>query len=109
MPTLKEPPHRTQRTRMHTHQNTVFLLINLRHSLPRRRSPSQEHHPLIPLLRHEINNLLREFLPAFPGMRVGFVGAHRETCVEEEYSAVGPRCEETCPVGRGSEVRIVDF
>jgi hypothetical protein len=62
---------------------------------------------LCPLLGHEINDLLREFLPAAIRVRVGFVRADSETGIEEEHAAVCPGGQEARVVGRWGEVRII--
>lgn len=81
---------RTQRTRMHTIQNTVSLLINPLHPPQRRSPPSQEHNPSCTLLIHHINHLLRKLLPPLFWMTVGQMRSHRQTGIEQEYAAVCP-------------------
>jgi len=72
-----------------------------------RRSPSQEHHSSGPLRSNSIYDLLREFLPAAIGMRVGFVSTHGETGVEQEDAAVGPGSEEAAVLGGWDEGGVV--
>ena len=58
---------------MHALQNTMPDSIHFLHPVGSRRPPSQEHHAIGPLLGNNVNDLLREFLPAVVGMAVGFV------------------------------------
>jgi len=90
MPTLKPPATRTQRTRMHTRQHTMPLPVHLAHPLSRRTSPRKKHHTPKALLINDINDLLREFLPASVCVGIRFVGADGEAGVEEQDAAVGP-------------------
>lgn len=64
MPTVKPSPARTQRTRMHTLQHAMSLLIHLHDSLSSWSSPSQEHNTLCSLCGNNIDHTLCEFLPA---------------------------------------------
>ena len=68
---------------MHTLQNTMLDPIHLRHPLSRRGSPRQKHDPVRPLLRHDVNHLLRELLPTMIRMTVGLVRSHRQTRIQE--------------------------
>lgn len=90
MPTLKETPVSTQRARMRTLQHQMPRPTNPLDPIFRRLAPSQENHPLHPLRRDGVDDLLREFLPALVGVRVCGVGADRQAGVEEEHTAVGP-------------------
>ena len=58
---------------MHALQNTVPDSVHLLHPVSSRRSPSQEYHAIGPLLSDNVNDPLREFLPAVVSMAVGLV------------------------------------
>lgn len=81
--------------------------IQLGHPLRCRGSPRQKHHPVRPLLRHNINHLLRELLPTLICMAVGLVRSHRETRIQEQYTTVCPGGEQAPLFGRRFEaVRV---
>ena len=81
MLTLEPAPRGTERARMHTHQHTVPLLIHLGHSLSSRAAPREKHHSARSLFVNDLDDLLREFLPASVRVTVGFVGADGEAGV----------------------------
>lgn len=93
--------------RMNALQHAVLRLVDLCHPLPGRRAPSQEHDAPCPRLRHNVNHLLRELLPAVVGVAVGFVSSDREAGVEHQDPVVGPRCQQAAAVRRRVEGRIV--
>jgi hypothetical protein len=109
MPTIKPTSTSTQWTRMNTQQNTMPLLIHLSNPLSRRCTPSQEHNTPRSLRRHNIYDLLRELLPASVRMGIRLMGSNRQAGIEEQDSAIGPRCEKTSFVGWRGEGGIVVF
>lgn len=100
-------PHHTQRTRMHTLQDAMPRPINLRNPLPRRHAPRQKHHPFRPLLRHNINDLLRESLPSLIRVARRLVSFHCQTCIQQQDTAIGPGGEEAALVRGRLEVRVL--
>lgn len=68
---------------MHALQHTMPHPIQPGHPLRRRVPPRQKHHPVRPLLRHDINHLLRELLPSLVSVTVRLVRPHRQTRVQE--------------------------
>jgi hypothetical protein len=95
---------------MHAPQDEMPLFVHLLdifNPLLRRRAPRQKDHAIRPHLGHDINHLLSEQLPPLAGVRVCFVFLHRETRVQHQDTAVRPRCQQTAPVRRLLEVRIV--
>ena len=58
---------------MHALQNTMLDPIHFLQPVGSRRAPSQEDYAIGPLLGNNVNNPLRELLPAVIGMAVGFV------------------------------------
>jgi hypothetical protein len=51
-------------------------------SLLGRATPRQEYHTVCPLLRNQINDLLREALPALAGVAIGFMRSDGQARVE---------------------------
>lgn len=102
-------PLSTQRTRVHTLQYAMPSFIHLLHPLSRRLAPSQEHHPLRPPLRRNIDDLLREPLPALLRMAIRFMRSDRKTRVQQQHAAVSPRGEQAAVVGRSFEKRVILF
>ncbi|RCI12313.1 hypothetical protein L249_1312 [Ophiocordyceps polyrhachis-furcata BCC 54312] len=90
MAAVKETSGRAEGAGMHALQHEMTLLVHLLHPLARRRPPSHEDDATRPFLRHQIDDPLREPLPAPVGVRVGFVSPDGEARVEHEDAAVGP-------------------
>lgn len=67
---------------MHALQHAMPHSVQLGHPLRRRVPPRQKHHAVRPLLRHDINHLLRELLPSLISMAVRLVRSHRQTRIQ---------------------------
>lgn len=67
---------------MNTLEDAMPRFIDRSHPRFSRRAPHQKHDPLRPLLCHDINNFLREFLPPFLGVTVGLLMAYGQNGVE---------------------------
>lgn len=104
-----KPPSRTQRARMYALQNAMPHFVHFGHPLRRRGPPRQKHNPIRPLLRHNIDHLLRELLPAVISMTVRLVRPHRQTRVQEQYATVCPGGEQASVLGRRFEALGVFF
>ena len=103
-----KPPRRTQRTGMHTLQNTMPLPIDLRHPLPSRQPPRQKHHAPRPDPGNRIDDLLGKFLPSLIRVAIRVVRADRQTRVQQQDAAVGPGRQEAAVFRRGRfEGRVV--
>ena len=94
---------------MHALQHTVPHFIHLGNPLRRWASPCEEYHAVRPLLRHNINHLLRKFFPPLVRMAVGLVRSHCQTRIEKQYATVCPRGEQTSFLRRGFEAVRVFF
>ena len=92
---------------MHTLQDAMPLPVNLGDSLAGRCTPGQENHAPRPHFRDRIYDLLGELLPAFVRMAVRVMRSNRQTRVQEQYTTVGPRCEEPAVLRRWLEGWIV--
>lgn len=68
---------------MHALQNTMLDPIDFLHPVGSRRPPSQEHYAIGPLLGNNVNDPLREFLPALVGVAVGFVCPNCQAGIQE--------------------------
>lgn len=68
----------------------MALPIHPHNPLARGCAPGQEHNALGTLRGHEINDPLRELLPAPVRVAVGLVRAHCQAGVEQQDAAVGP-------------------
>ncbi len=73
MTTIKKPTTGTKRTRMNTKKHAMLLFIDLRNLPSSRFAPSQKHNAFRPLRRNEINDFLREPIPAFVTVGEGLV------------------------------------
>jgi len=102
-------PRRTQRARMHALQHKMLIHRDALHPVLRRRPPSQEHYTIRPDLRHGVDNLLRQQLPALAGVRVCLVLADSKARVQQQDTAVRPGREETTLVRRRLVVGVVDL
>lgn len=60
-----ESSRRTQGARVHAFQNKMLIHGDALRPVLRWSAPSQEHHSIRPDLRHGVDNLLRQELPAF--------------------------------------------
>ena len=76
---------------MHRLQNAMLLLVDLRNPQSSRPTPSQEDNAISPDPSNEINDLLRETLPAMFGMAICLVCPNSKTCVEHENTTLRPR------------------
>ena len=94
---------------MHALQHTMLLPIDLGDSFPCRRAPRQKHHAPRPRLGYDLDDFLREALPAVVGVAIRFVSADGEAGVEEEDAAVGPRGEEAAVLGGFLEGGVIFF
>ena len=72
----------------------MFRARDLRAPLLRRRAPRQKHDAPTPHSDDRVDDFLRELLPAFVAVRVGFVRADRQARVEEQHALLRPRGEE---------------
>jgi hypothetical protein len=68
-----------------------------------RRAPGQKDNTASALLADQINDLLCKLLPAFTGMRVGLMGAHGKTSIQQQHAAISPGCEQASLVRRRFE------
>lgn len=73
----------TQRTRMHTIQNTMSLLINPLHPPLRRTPPRQKYNSSCTFLIHNIDYLLRKLLPPMFRMTICLMSSHRQAGIEQ--------------------------
>ena len=67
---------------MHALQHTMPRLVHFGASLLGGTPPSQEDHAPGPLLRNDIDDLLRELLPSLVRVAVGVVGFHCQAGVQ---------------------------
>ena len=81
----------------------MLLGVDSGDALRCRRAPGQEDDAHRPALRHGVDDLLREALPAVARVAVGLVRAHREAGVEQENAAVGPGREQAASAWRRLE------
>jgi hypothetical protein len=88
---------------MNTLENIVLGAVDTCTTLLCRRAPGQEDNTVCALLTDKINDLLCELFPALTGMRVSLMGAHSETCVQQQDTTVSPRCEQASFVRRRLE------
>ena len=92
---------------MHALQDAMPDLVHLGHPLRGRGPPRQEHDPVRPLLRHDVNHLLRELLPPLVRVAERLVRAHRQARVQQQDAPVRPGGEQASLLGRGLErVRV---
>jgi hypothetical protein len=94
---------------MHTLQYQMLIHRNTHRALLRRRPPRHKHHTVTAHLDHRINHLLRQQLPPLALVRIRLAPAHRQTCVEQQHAAIGPRCKQTALLRRGLVVWVVDL
>lgn len=94
---------------MHTLEHAMPPSIDRRHPRFRRRAPHQEHDPPRPLLRHDVDDLLRELFPPLLRVAVGLLVAHGQDGVEHQHALFRPRHEQAAVLGRGLEVGVVLF
>ena len=73
----------------------------------RRLAPGEEHDSAGPFGVDDVDDLLRQALPAFVAVAVGVVSADGEAGVEEEDAAVGPGGEQAAVLGWWAEVWVV--
>ena len=85
---------------MHTLQNTMPDFIHLCNPLRGGTSPREKYHSFCPLLRHNINHLLRELLPAFARVAVCLVRPHGQTGIQEQHASIGPGSQQAAAIGR---------
>lgn len=104
---VEEAPRRTQRAGVHALENEMLLGVNLDDALAGGRAPRHVDDAARALLRDEVNDLLREALPAAVRVRVGLVRADRQAGVEHEHAAVRPRGQQAAVLGRRAEARVV--
>ena len=104
-----ESPKRTQRARMHALQHAMPDPIHLGHPPSRRGTPRQKHHPVRPLLRHNINHLLCKLLPTVISMTERLVRPRRQTGIQEQYATVCPGGEQASVLGRRFEAAGIFF
>lgn len=93
---------------MHRLQHAVPVPVDVLDPQARGAAPGQEDDAARALRGHDVDDLLRERLPALLGVRVGRVRANRQAGVEQQHPAVGPGGQEAGLVGRGPEGRVVD-
>ena len=94
---------------MHALQNTVPDSINLLHPIGSRRSPSQEHYAIGPLLSNNVNDSLGEFLPAAVGMAAGLVCPDCQAGVQQQNSSISPWSEQSSSIGWRREGVVIFF
>lgn len=107
MTAVKETPGSGQGTRMNRLQHQMLLPVDAGTAFLGRVAPGEEHDPTRAFLRHYVDDLLCEALPAFVAVAVGFVGADGQAGVEHEDASVGPWSEETAVLWRRFEVGVV--
>jgi hypothetical protein len=91
---------------MNTLEDIVLGAINTCTTLLCRRTPGQEDNTVGALLADKINNLLCELLPALARVRVSLMGAHGETCIQQQDATISPWCEQASLVRWRLERRI---
>ena len=95
---------------MYALQHTMPHLIHLDYPLRGRIAPGEKNDPVRPLLRHNINDLLRKPFPSLVRMAVRLMRSYRQTRVQEQDAAVRPRGEQASFLGRGFKaVGVLDF
>ena len=88
-------------------EHQMLLPVNAGTAFLGRVAPCEEHDATRAFLRDYVDDFLREALPAFVAVAVGFVGADGKAGVEHEYAPIGPWSEETTVLWRRFEVGVV--
>lgn len=104
-----EASRRTQWTGMYALQNQMLIHRNAHRALLRWRPPRHEHHAITAHLDYCINHLLRQQLPPLALVRVRLAPAHRQACVEQQHTAIGPWRQQTALLRWGLVVWVVDL
>jgi hypothetical protein len=85
----------------------VLLLIDASDTIGRRSTPSQKNHAMASDLRHRLNHLLRQLLPALVFVGVWIASLDGEDGVDHEDAAICPWSQKASLLGRSLEVGVV--